>query len=118
MMAKAIAAKDAAIAQGASRSESLEERIERLAAKHESERRRWRPRTEDWSRTFGERRSERLLIQGALEIARESRLGLQKQLDSLKRSMRIGATSLRPMVRATRAGADNVHPFAPPRLIG
>jgi crescentin len=113
MLTKALAAKDAAIAQGSNRSESLEERIERLAAKHESERSALETANRRLVEDLENERSERLLIQGALEIARESRLGLQKQLDTLKRSMRFSAAPGSGDGSEAGGPGDNVHPFTP-----
>jgi crescentin len=109
MLTKALAAKDAAIAQATSRNESLDERIDRLTTKFEGERNALELANRRLVEDLENERSERQLVQGALEIARESRIGLQKHLDALKRSSRQAASA----AQADGEAADNVHPFTP-----
>jgi crescentin len=64
-------------------------------------------------------RSERKLAQGALDIARESRVALQKQHEALRRSARSfagdeGARSEPAPAPAPPPEPSNVRPFTPP----
>ena len=88
MLAKALAAKDAALEQSAVRNEALSGRIEQLTSRHESARAEFETVNRRMLEDLQNERSERALMQGALEIARESRIALQKQNEALKRSGR------------------------------
>jgi crescentin len=88
MLVKAIAAKDVSIGQAADRAESLQARIEQLSARHETERAELDLANRRLTEDLENEKSERALVQGALEIARESRISLQKQYDALKRAGR------------------------------
>lgn len=88
MLTKALAAKDAAVEQAASRNASLSERIEQMTMRHEAARNELETTTRRLTEDLQNERSERTLVQGALDIARESRVSLQKQHEALKRSGR------------------------------
>lgn len=88
MLAKALAAKDSALEQAAIRNDSLSERIQQITARHEAARAELETANRRMMEDLQNERSERALMQGALEIARESRITLQKQNEALKRSGR------------------------------
>jgi crescentin len=114
MLAKAIAAKDAANEIAANRNAALSDRIEQLIAKHEATRAELELSNRRLAEDLENEKSERTLLQGALEIARESRAALQKQHDALKRSgrgMRHADGSAGE--EAGREGTSNVHAFTP-----
>lgn len=117
MLNKALAAKDAAHEQANGRVASLAERLDQLTFKHESTRSELETINRRLAEDLENERSERALLQGALDIARESRSTLQKQHDALKRSGR----GWRDAVRADdepgghqRTAESNVRPFAAP----
>ncbi|KQP61586.1 chromosome partitioning protein ParA [Methylobacterium sp. Leaf108] len=88
MLNKALAAKDAALEQANNRNASLNDRIEHLTHRHESVRADLETSNRRLLEDLQNERSERSLLQGALDIARESRVSLQKQHDAFKRSGR------------------------------
>ena len=112
MLTKALAAKDLTIEQVNARNHALAERIEQLNAKHEATRNELETTVRRLSEDLENERSERLLAQGALDIARESRAALQKQHDALKRAGR----DWREAGRASHSDGDpeesNVRPFS------
>lgn len=115
MLTKAMAAKDAALEQATGRIGSLSDRIEHLVQRQEIERSDFETVNHRLIEELQHERSERKLAQGALDIARESRVSLQKQHEALKRSARTFAGD----EAALRADApppepSNVRPFAAP----
>jgi crescentin len=88
MLTKALAAKDAAIEQATTRSNALGDRIEQITRRYESERAELEAVNRRLTEELQNERSERVMALGALDIARESRLTLQKQHEALKRSAR------------------------------
>jgi crescentin len=126
MLAKALAAKDVALEQAALRTTTLTGRIEDLTVRFEKERR----EAEDANRRLTEdlenERSERVMAVGALEIARESRIALQRHNEALKRAARVLRTPDLPEVgdmehgtigeRAEAAAEQpsNIRPFLAP----
>ncbi len=88
MLGKAISAKDAQLAQSGTHIAGLEDRIEHLVAKHEAVRRELEASNRRLTEELDGEKSERALLQGALEIARDSRNQLKKRYDSLKRAGR------------------------------
>lgn len=116
MLTKALAAKDAALEQATGRVGSLSDRIDHLMQRQETERADFETVNHRLIEELQHERSERKLAQGALDIARESRVALQKQHEALKRSARTFAGD----EAALRADApppepSNVRPFmAPP----
>ncbi len=117
MFAKAIAAKDAALEQATGRVASLMERIEQLVHRQEVERADFETINHRLVEELQHERSERKMAQGALDIARESRVSLQKQHDLLKRATRSYGTdevAARPEpAPAPPPEANNVRPFMP-----
>lgn len=122
MLAKALAAKDAVIEQAGSRNGVLVDRIEQLTRNHEGARAELEATARRLTEELESERSERTLVQGALDIARESRTVLQKQHDALRRSARGWREAAGG--EAARADGDiedgrsvdiasNVHAFSP-----
>jgi len=124
MLAKALAAKDVAVEQATSRAALLSERMEQLARRHEAEIQELEVANRRLVEDLQSERSERAMTQGALDIARESRIALQKQYESLKRDTRRfrsfddGDASAQAEPAAGRPAAatdakSNVRPFIP-----
>ncbi len=88
MLTKALAAKDLTIDQVNARNTQLAERADQLNARFEAARSEFETASRRLAEDLENERSERLLAQGALDIARESRAVLQKQHDALKRAGR------------------------------
>ncbi|WP_244507568.1 chromosome partitioning protein ParA [Methylobacterium phyllostachyos] len=124
MLAKALAAKDAALEQAGSRNAALTERIEQLTHRQEAARIEYEAANRRLAEDLQNERSERALVQGALDIARETRTTLQKQYEALKRSGRGwrkpgGAAEGQDLApQPEREEASNVHPFASPGTAG
>jgi crescentin len=116
MLTKAMAAKDAALEQALGRVSSLSDRIDHLVHRQEVERADFETVNHRLVEELQHERSERKLAQGALDIARESRISLQKQHEALRRSARNFAGD-EAASRAEQAPApaepSNVRPFAP-----
>ncbi|WP_277996203.1 chromosome partitioning protein ParA [Methylobacterium sp. Leaf465] len=118
MLTKAMAAKDAALEQALGRVSSLSDRIDHLVHRQEVERADFETVNHRLIEELQHERSERKLAQGALDIARESRVALQKQHEALRRSARSfagdeGARS-EPAPAAPPPEPSNVRPFSPP----
>jgi|GEM_PF-1333029 len=121
MLAKALAAKDAALEQAGSRNAALTERIEQLTHRQEAARIEYEAANRRLAEDLQNERSERALVQGALDIARETRTTLQKQYEALKRSgrgWRKPGEGQEPAPQTEREEASNVHPFASPGTAG
>lgn len=119
MLTKAMAAKDAALDQAGTQSAALTDRIDQLTRRHETDRAELEIANRRLMEDLQTERSERAMALGALDIARESRLALQKQYEALRRSGRgwradpaEGSQDGHP-AEATEA-ANNVRPFAAP----
>ncbi|KQQ30904.1 chromosome partitioning protein ParA [Methylobacterium sp. Leaf123] len=117
MLNKALAAKDAAIEQTTNRNAVLNDRIEHLTHRHEAARADLEASNRRLMEELQNERSERALLQGALDIARESRVTLQKQHDALKRSGRPWREQVNDELdeETAQAAADavsNVRPFS------
>lgn len=117
MLNKALAAKDAAIEQTTNRNAVLNDRIEHLTHRHEAARADLEASNRRLMEELQNERSERALLQGALDIARESRVTLQKQHDALKRSGRPWREQVNDELDedTAHASADevsNVRPFS------
>lgn len=117
MLTKALAAKDAAIEQAAAQGSMLTDRIEQLTRRHETDRAEFEVANRRMLEDLQTERSERAMALGALDIARESRLSLQKQYEALRRSGRgwRGDTvaSVQEETLPTET-SDNVRPFTAP----
>lgn len=122
MLSKALAAKDAALEQAGVRNAALTERIEQIVHRQEAARTEFETTTRRLTEDLQNERSERALVQGALDIARETRVTLQKQYEALKRSGR-GWRSMeedtgRPGPDAAPEEPSNVRPFLHPDQAG
>ncbi|NEU10625.1 chromosome partitioning protein ParA [Methylobacterium sp. BTF04] len=116
MFTKAMAAKDAALEQATGRVASLSDRIEHLVHRQEVERSDFEVVNHRLIEELQHERSERKMAQGALDIARESRVALQKQHDALKRAARSfagdEAANRAEPATAPQPEPSNVRPFA------
>ncbi|WP_165937778.1 chromosome partitioning protein ParA [Methylobacterium segetis] len=122
MLTKALAAKDVAIEQATSRAAMLSERIDQHSRRREAEVHELETANRRLMEDLQSERSERALAQGALDIARESRIALQKQCEALKRNAR-NVRDIEeveplpaPQFTATKSSSDleaesNVRPF-------
>ncbi len=110
MLGKAISAKDAQLAQSGTHIAGLEDRIEHLVAKHEAVRRELEASNRRLTEELDGEKSERALLQGALEIARDSRNQLKKRYDSLKRAGRAPSGDDTPTETEAET-TNNVHPL-------
>jgi crescentin len=108
MLSKAISAKDVQVTQAATRVSGLEDRIEQLAAKHETVRRELEAANRRLAEELEGEKSERALLQGALEIARDSRIQLKKRYEALKRAGR-GPSKDETHPETEAETANNVH---------
>ncbi|WP_279604776.1 chromosome partitioning protein ParA [Methylobacterium sp. J-070] len=129
MLAKALAAKDVAVEQATSRAALLSERMEQLSRRHESEIQDLEVANRRLVEDLQSERSERAMTQGALDIARESRIALQKQYEVLKRDARRfrsfddGDAQANAEHAAGKAASDtepksNIRPFVPSDRVG
>ncbi|MBP1179367.1 chromosome partitioning protein ParA [Methylobacterium sp. PvR107] len=125
MLTKALAAKDVAVEQATSRATTLSDRIDQLSHRHAAELHELEVSNRRLVEDLQSERSERALMQGALDIARESRVTLQKQHEALKRDARkirgldgVGPVpDLEHSAAPTKTGSealDNIRPFLPP----
>lgn len=125
MLTKALAAKDVAVEQAMSRATTLSDRVDQLSQRHATELHELEVANRRLVEDLQSERSERALMQGALDIARESRVILQKQHEALKRDARKyrgfeGAGSGPELEQNAAATAtetetkDNIRPFPSP----
>jgi crescentin len=89
MLNKAIAAKDFQIETADNKVASLSERIDQLAKRFDQERHALEAANRRLTEALQNEKAERALIQGALEIARESRVKIQKKYASLRQRTRL-----------------------------
>ncbi len=119
MLAKALAAKEAAMEQSQTRVTALADRMEQLGRRHDAEKAELQAANRRLVEELQNERSERALAQGALDIARETRASLQKQHETLKRAVRnlhgVDPAALLGFAaqeaRAERGEDSNVTPF-------
>lgn len=88
MLTKALAAREAALENANGRTQHLSERVDALTLRYEKERQSLETANRRLLEELQNERAERTLAQGALDIARESRLSLQRQNETLKRAAR------------------------------
>jgi crescentin len=88
MLSKALAAKDAALEKSLAKSASLGDRLESLTKRYENDRMAQEAAGRRLIEELESEKAERTLAQGALEIARENRVALQRQNEALKRAVR------------------------------
>ncbi|KQT60555.1 hypothetical protein ASG54_10505 [Aureimonas sp. Leaf460] len=88
MLTKALAAKDATLENATTKISSLSSRLETLTKRFENDRLSLEAANRRLVEELEGERAERTLAQGALEIARENRVSLQRQNEVLKRQAR------------------------------
>lgn len=88
MLTKALAAREASLESANARTQHLSERVDALTLRYEKERQSLETANRRLLEELQNERAERTLAQGALDIARESRLSLQRQNETLKRAAR------------------------------
>ena len=91
MLNKAIAAKDFQIESSDNKLTSLTERIDQLTKRFEQERNTLEAANRRLTEELQNEKAERSLVQGALEIARESRVKIQKKYIALRKKTRLDA---------------------------
>ena len=101
MLTKALSAKDASLESASAKGQHLAERVDALTLRYEKERQSLEATNRRLVEELQNERAERTLAQGALDIARESRLSLQRQNEQLKRAARTRAGE-----RENSAGLD------------
>ena len=89
MLDKAIAAKDFQIESADNKVASLSERIDQITKRFDQERNTLEAANRRLTEELQNEKAERSLIQGALEIARESRTKIQKKYISLRKKTRL-----------------------------
>jgi crescentin len=89
-LARTVAAKELALESAEDKAAKLAERIEALTARHKAERGELEAANRALMEELRSERSERALAQGALEISRENRAKIQKQLAVLRHRLRAG----------------------------
>jgi crescentin len=89
MLNKAIAAKDFQLETSDNKVASLAERIDQLTKRFDQERHTLEAANRRLTEALQNEKAERALIQGALEIARESRVKIQKKYVSLRKRTRL-----------------------------
>lgn len=106
MLTKALAAKEAALENANAKAQHLGDRVDALTLRYEKERHGLETANRRLLEELQNERAERTLAQGALDIARESRLSLQRQNEALKRAARVRV--------AGEAGPADGAPIEPP----
>src|SRR5215216_5227253 len=114
MMNKAIAAKDFQIESSDNKLASLAERMDQLTKRFEQERGALEAANRRLTEELQNEKSERTLIQGALEIARESRIKMQKKYIALRKKTRLDAgEDDDPTLFDVEEAESNVRPLKP-----
>ncbi len=113
MLNKAIAAKDFQIESSDNKLASLSERIDQLTKRFEQERNTLEAANRRLTEELQNEKAERSLVQGALEIARESRIKIQKKYIALRKKTRLDAQEDDAGLLGEEAVAveTNVHPL-------
>lgn len=91
MLTKALAAKDASLENAETKVSSLSDRLDGLTKRFENDRMALEAANRRLIEELESERADRTLAQGALEIARENRMTLQRQNETLKRAARVNA---------------------------
>jgi crescentin len=110
MLGKAIAAKDFQIESSDNKVASLSERIDQLTKRFEQERNTLEGANRRLTEELQNEKAERALVQGALEIARESRVKIQKKYIALRKRTRLDAQDDDPALLDEEA-ETNVRPL-------
>ncbi len=108
MLGKAIAAKDFQIESSDNKVASLSERIDQLTKRFEQERNTLEAANRRLTEELQNEKAERSLIQGALEIARESRIKIQKKYIALRKKTRLDAQEDDPVLLDEDEAETNV----------
>ncbi|WP_152047034.1 hypothetical protein [Aureimonas psammosilenae] len=117
MLNKALAAKDALVENATTRIGSLNVRLETATARFESDRIALEAANRRLVEELEGERAERTLAQGALEIARDNRVALQRQNEVLRRAARmvsvVGEDDHARAEDGQTVEPSNVSPFSP-----
>jgi crescentin len=111
MLNKAIAAKDFQIESSDNKLASLSERIDQVTKRFEQERNTLEAANRRLTEELQNEKAERSLMQGALEIARESRIKIQKKYISLRKKTRLDAQEDDPALSDEEEIETNVRPL-------
>lgn len=111
MLNKAIAAKDFQIESADNKVASLTERIDQLTKRFEQERNALEAANRRLTEELQNEKAERSLIQGALEIARDSRIKLQKKYVALRKKTRLDTAEEDPTLFDEEEVESNVRPL-------
>ncbi|MGO4572928.1 chromosome partitioning protein ParA [Microvirga sp. 2TAF3] len=111
MLNKAIAAKDFQIESSDNKVASLSERIDQLTKRFEQDRSTLESTNRRLTEELQNEKAERSLIQGALEIARESRIKIQKKYVSLRKKTRLDTQEDDPTLFDEEEVETNVRPL-------
>lgn len=114
MLNKAIAAKDFQIESSDNKVASLSERIDQLTKRFEQDRSTLEAANRRLTEELQNEKAERSLIQGALEIARESRIKIQKKYVSLRQKTRLDVPEDDPTLFDEEEVETNVRPLKSP----
>jgi crescentin len=111
MLNKAIAAKDFQIESSDNKVASLSERIDQLTKRFEQERSTLEAANRRLTEELQNEKAERSLVQGALEIARESRTKIQKKYVALRKKTRLDTPEEGPTLVDEEEVETNVRPL-------
>ncbi|MGO4704807.1 chromosome partitioning protein ParA [Microvirga sp. 2MCAF38] len=111
MLNKAIAAKDFQIESSDNKLSNLSERIDQMTKRFEQERNTLESANRRLTEELQNEKAERSLIQGALEISRESRVKIQKKYVSLRKNTRLDTPEEDSSLFDEDDGDSNVRPI-------
>ncbi|WP_243373085.1 chromosome partitioning protein ParA [Microvirga solisilvae] len=111
MLNKAIAAKDFQIESSDNKLTSLTERIDQLTKRFEQDRSTLEAANRRLTEELQNEKAERSLVQGALEIARESRIKIQKKYIALRKKTRLDSQEDDAGLLDEEEVETNVHPL-------
>ncbi|WP_230531223.1 chromosome partitioning protein ParA [Microvirga roseola] len=114
MLGKAIAAKDFQIESSDNKVASLSERIDQLTKRFEQDRSTLEAANRRLTEELQNEKAERSLVQGALEIARESRTKIQKKYVALRKKTRLDTQEDDPALLDEEEAETNVRPLKSP----
>lgn len=114
MLNKAIAAKDFQIESSDNKLASLTERIDQLTKRFDQERNTLEAANRRLTEELQNEKAERSLVQGALEIARESRTKIQKKYVALRKKTRLDTQEEDPTLFDEDEIETNVRPLKSP----
>ncbi|WP_262029834.1 chromosome partitioning protein ParA [Microvirga sp. Mcv34] len=114
MLGKAIAAKDFQIESSDNKVASLSERIDQVTKRFEQERNTLEAANRRLTEELQNEKAERSLMQGALEIARESRTKIQKKYVALRKKTRLDTQEEDPTLFDEDEIETNVRPLKSP----